>query len=75
MVKKYLALADSYGAPVAIADFGWTQAETEKLFSSLEDDYQIGRFLQFEMRQGKSFLINGFPQTHVAVSAEIQSLL
>jgi hypothetical protein len=80
-VDKYLALAGEYGRPVALAAFGLSREETETLFSALEEDYHIGRFLVFTDQRSTSgesveaYAINGFPQTHLAIQAEIQEAL
>jgi hypothetical protein len=74
MVEKYLQLG-GYGRPVALAAFGMSREETEKLFGALDEDYHISRFFHFSREAGDSFSINGFPQTHVAIDAEIQETL
>jgi hypothetical protein len=75
LVDKYLAAAGGFGAAVKLGVFGLTREETEKLFSALDEDYQISRFFDFSRREGESFSINGFPQTHIAIDAAIQSIL
>ena len=75
MVDEYLRLGGGYGRPVALASFGLPRAEAEKLFGALDDDYHISRFFHFSREAGESFSINGFPQTHVSIDAEIQETL
>jgi hypothetical protein len=75
IVEKYLASAGGFGAAVPLGAFGLTRQETEKLFSALDEDYQISRFFHFSRREGEIFSINGFPQTHIAIDAAIQSIL
>jgi hypothetical protein len=75
LVAKYLAAAGSFGAAVPLEAFGISRAETEKVFSVLDEDYQISRFFHFSEQGGASYSINGFPQTHVALDAAIESLL
>jgi hypothetical protein len=77
LVDKYLvaAGASGFGASVPLSAFGLTREETEKLFSALDEDYQISRFFSFSQRDGESYSINGFPQTHIAIKAAIQSIL
>jgi hypothetical protein len=75
LVDKYLAVSGDFGVAVPLRAFGLSREETEKLFSALDEDYQISRFFQFSQRDGHSFSINGFPQTHIAVDAAIQSIL
>jgi hypothetical protein len=74
-VEKYKAMADGYGRPVALSAFGLSRAETEKLFGELEEDYQISRFFHFSKQGGEAYAIDGFPQTHISIDAEIESAL
>lgn len=75
VVEKYLVLGGGYGRPVEISAFGLPRAEAERMFSALDDDYQISRFFCFSYSAGEAFAINGYPQTHLSIDAEIQSLL
>jgi hypothetical protein len=75
IIDRYLSLAVNFGIPVALSDFALSQAETERVFSSYEEDYHISRFLHFSQAAGTAFSINGFTATHVALDAEIKSLL
>ncbi len=74
-IEKYLALAGGYGRPVAIAQFGLSHADAEKLFSAFDEDYHISRYFHFSNEAGEAFDINGFPQTHITIDSEIQSTL
>lgn len=75
VVKKYLAAAGGYGKFVSIASMGIPPDETERVFDFLDEDYHISRFFHFLNEAGKSYQINGFPQTHVAIDSEIESIL
>jgi hypothetical protein len=75
LVDRYLSAAAQFGAPVALSAFALSNKETERLFSSYEEDYHISRFFHFSQDAGTPFSINGFPATHVAIDAEIQSIL
>jgi hypothetical protein len=75
LVDRYLALGTGFGAPVALSAFALTPAETERLFSGYDEDYHISRFLRFSEDAGTRFSINGIPATHVAIDAEIRSVL
>jgi hypothetical protein len=75
LVDRYLAVAVNFGNPVALSSFALNHVETERLFSSYEEDYHISRFFHFSQGTGTAFSINGFPATHVAVDTEIQSVL
>jgi hypothetical protein len=75
LVGKYLALAGAFGRPIPLEAFGIPHAEGESLWSAMDEDYHISRFLQFSLADGLRFSINGFPQTHLTMDAEIESLL
>jgi hypothetical protein len=75
VVEKYLAAAGGFGKPVALASLGLSLEETQRAFSVLDEDYHISRFFHFKNESGESFEINGFPQTHVSIDAEIQTIL
>jgi hypothetical protein len=75
VVDRYLSTASRFNTPVALSAFTLSEAETETLFSTYEEDYHISRFLHFTRESGKTFSINGFPATHVSIDAEIETLL
>ena len=75
VVEKYLQLAGGFGRPIPLVAFGFSREETERLFSVFDEDYQISRFVHFSDAAGESFLINGFPHTHVTIDAAIQTIL
>jgi hypothetical protein len=75
LVDRYLSVAATFGTPVALSDFALSRSETERLFSGYDEDYHISRFFHFSQEAGAPFSINGFPATHVAIDAEIQSIL
>jgi hypothetical protein len=79
VVLKYLAAAGDYGASVPLSSFGLSKEQIEDAFSTFDEDYHISRFFHFSCAAGAdsaiSFAINGFPQTHVSIDAEIQSIL
>jgi hypothetical protein len=75
LVDCYSALAGAFGRPVALPAFQLSREETEKLFSSFDEDYHISRFFQFSEAAGEKYSINGVAVTHVAIKAEIQSIL
>jgi hypothetical protein len=74
-MERYLAASGGYGKPAALSAFGLSRAEAESAFSALDEDYLISRYLQFRNDSGETFQVNGFPQTHVTIDAEIQSIL
>ncbi|MGC2421073.1 MAG: hypothetical protein WA405_05425 [Candidatus Acidiferrales bacterium] len=75
VVEKYLAAAGGYGNPAALASLELPRQEVERMFSVFDEDYHISRFFHFRNESGVSFEINGFPQTHVSIDAEIQTIL
>jgi hypothetical protein len=75
LVEKYLAAAGAFGEAVPISSLGLAREEAERLFSALDEDYHISRYLHLQNAAGASYTINGFPQTHVYLDAEIQLIL
>jgi hypothetical protein len=75
VVEKYLAAAGDYGKTVSLSSFGLSREEIEDVFSLFDEDYHIGRFFHFSLAAGASYTIDGFPQTHVSIDSDIQSIL
>jgi hypothetical protein len=75
IVDRYSSLATSFGEPVALAAFALSPGETEPLFSALDEDYHISRFLRFSYVEGPTFLISGEPVTHVSFEPAVRSIL
>jgi hypothetical protein len=75
LVTNYRTVAGDFGKPVALSAFALTPAETERLFSSYDEDYHISRFFDFSESGGEQYSINGIPATHVSIDAEIQTIL
>ena len=75
LMEKYVAAAGGYGKSIAIGSLGLSRGETERVFDVLDEDYHISRYFHFSNAVGASFQINGFPQTHISIDAEIQSIL
>lgn len=75
LVCLYRSHARNFGETVALSAFGLTNAETERLFSGYDEDYHISRFFHFSDAGGTRFLISGEPVSHVALDAEIESIL
>ena len=74
VVDRYQALV-AWGQPLALSSFGLGKLETVRLFSALDEDYHISRFLKFSRRPGEPYELGGNPVTHVAIDAGIRSLL
>jgi hypothetical protein len=75
LVGRYKAIAGEFGKAVPLAAFELPVAETERIFSSYDEDYHISRFFHFTQSGGTRFSINGIPVTHVFLDAEIESIL
>jgi hypothetical protein len=75
LVARYEALAGRFGTAVALSGFGLTREETERIFSAYDEDYHISRFLHFSDASGTAYVIDGERVTHVAIDAEIKSIL
>jgi hypothetical protein len=76
VVDKYLAVAGGYGKTVALSSLGLSPKELESTFDQLDEDYHISRFIHLSQAAGAAaFQINGFPQTHVSIDADIASVL
>jgi len=75
VVDRYSSLAKQWGDPVALEAFALDPEETIKLFTSLDEDYHISRFVNFSMGHGHLYLISGDPVTHVRIDTAIRDLL
>jgi hypothetical protein len=74
VVDRYSALAKQGGEPVALEAFALDPEETIKLFTSLDEDYHISRFVKFSFDNGRLYLISGNPSTHIRIDPEIREL-
>jgi hypothetical protein len=75
LVRFYLSRVGSFGKSLPLAAFPGDSAGIERLFSSLDEDYHISRFLHFSESDGTRYSINGIPATHVSVDPQIEDLL
>jgi hypothetical protein len=75
LVDFYVSLAGQFGQPVPLSGFQLSPAETERLFSSYDEDYHISRFFHFSVGDGAKFSIDGVPASHVSIDPEIASIL
>jgi hypothetical protein len=81
VVEKYRALSGGFGRPAPLAQFGLTREEAERVFGFFDEDYHISRFLHFTLDPAlknssrETYQINGFAQSHVALDAEIETIL
>ncbi len=84
-VKKYIETGKGFGRPIHLSRLGLPKAETEKLVSAWDEDYQISRYLVLSREQdevlaafpadARVYLINGFEVTHLSFHPDIQKLL
>ena len=84
-VQKYAKAAGGYGRPLALAAFGLSTDETEKIFSVWDEDYQISRFMELTLEPSGSvpresdsaqpYRVNGFECSHVRFHPDIERML
>jgi len=75
LYRVYTTIAAKPGMPVLLSAFKLPREEMEKLFSIFDEDYHISRFFHFSEAGGEKYLIDGENVTHVAIDAEISSIL
>lgn len=75
VVDRYASLAKLFGEPVALSAFQLPPEETSRLFTSLDEDYHISRFLHFSAGAGQKYVIDGEAVTHVVIDAGVSSIL
>ena len=78
VVERYRSLAGGFGKPVALRAFGLEREGDERLFTAFDEDYHISRFFHFTLAPvapADSYSINSFPQSHVSLDAEIETIL
>ncbi len=85
LVKKYLEIAGGFGRSVHLSEFGLSKAETEKLISAFDEDYQISRYMVLSRELDEAlgrypagarvYKINDFEVSHVSFDAGIEKLL
>jgi hypothetical protein len=75
LYRVYTRTTAEPGEPVPLSAFKLSKEETEKLFSIFDEDYHISRFFHFSEASGEKYSINGESATHVAIDAEISSIL
>jgi len=75
VVQRYTELAQESGEPVPLSAFHLSVEETVRLFTALDEDYHISRFLHFSLVVGQRYSIGGESATHVAVDPAISALL
>ena len=84
-VKKYTELSAGFGKALHLSQFGLGKAETEKLISAFDDDYQISRYMVLSREpdtelscypaNSRLYFINGFAVSHVSLAPGIRSLV
>jgi hypothetical protein len=85
LVKKYTELSGGFGGAVHLSEFGLSKAETEKVISAFDDDYQISRYMVLSREpdedlvsypsDARVYSINGFDVSHLSLSPGIRVVL
>jgi hypothetical protein len=75
IVDLYLAVAHGFGEPVALSAFQLSPSEIQTLFSILDEDYHLSRFLHFSNIAGEAYIISGEAVTHLSIDHAIESIL
>jgi hypothetical protein len=75
VVDLYTSLAPSFGEPVALSAFNLSPEKTSRLFTALDEDYHISRYLHFSCSTGSRYAIDGEEVTHISIDPAISSLL
>ena len=75
VIERYVTLTDKFGEPVALSAFELTPEITQSVFTSLDEDYHISRYLHFSNAGGNAYLISGAAVTHVSIDATIRDVL
>ncbi len=84
-VKKYLQIAGGFDRPVHLSQLGLSKADTEKIVSTLDEDYQISRYMLLSRERDEAlasfpsdsriYLINGYECSHLSFHPDVQKLL
>ncbi len=74
MVDRYTTFAQQSGEPVPLSAFGLGPEETSRLFTALDEDYHISRFLTFSTERGPTYEVSGNAVTHIRIDPEIRGL-
>jgi hypothetical protein len=74
-VHRYLAQTGEYGKVAPLSVFGLPKKETEQALAVFDEDYHISRYFHLRNDSGDRYDVNGFPQTHVSIDAEIATIL
>ena len=75
VVECYRAVVAKFGDSVPLSSFGLKPQETQNLFTALDEDYHISRFLQFSFQEGTAYVISGSEVTHIAITPAIETIL
>lgn len=84
-IQKYSELSAGFGKAVHLSEFGLSKAETEKLISAFDDDYQISRYIVLSRERDEElsrypvdtrvYSINRFEVSHVSLAPGIRSIV
>ncbi|MBI2817748.1 MAG: hypothetical protein HYX72_12495 [Acidobacteria bacterium] len=80
-VERYLEVAQAFGRPMPLRDFGVSREELELAFSAWEEDYQIHRHFELLPADGNagetaspSYEINGQLYTAIIIKETIRDV-
>jgi hypothetical protein len=81
LVRKHTEISGGFGRAVHLSQFGLSKAETEKVISAFDDDYQISRYMVLSREpdedlasypsDARVYSINGFEVSHVSLAPGI----
>ena len=85
LVAKYVEAAGGFGRPVHLSFLGLPKAETEKIISAFDEDYQVSRYLLLSRERdellspfppdARVYLINGLECSHLSFQPDVRKLL
>ena len=85
LVRKYTEVSGGFGRAVHLSQFGLSKAETEKMLSGFDDDYQISRYMVLSREpdedlasypsDARVYSINGFEVSHVSLAPGVGKVL
>jgi uncharacterized protein YndB with AHSA1/START domain len=84
-LKAYLEITAGFERPMHLSWFRLSKAETERVFSAWDEDYQISRFMLLTRASeedlaafpvgSRVYVVNGQESSHVTFRVDIQRLL
>jgi hypothetical protein len=85
LVTKYVEAAGGFGRPVHLSFLGLPRAETERIISAFDEDYQVSRYLLLSRERDEAlsslpegeriYIVNGLECSHISFQPDIRRLL